>query len=100
MRRWGWCGTSEPPFYRLQAQAQVVSLQEQLATAAAATADFAERLRAAGNINDVDFATQMADGAQTQVDLLRARGERAADREAVKPIAGPERPGGRAVDGV
>ena len=81
--------------YRLQSQGRVVALQEQLATAAAATADFARRLRAAGNINDVDLATQLADGAQAQVDLLRARAEMAADREAVNRLLGLSGPAAR-----
>ena len=74
--------------YTLGAQQQTVALQEQLARAAAATADFARRLHDAGNINDLGFSTQLAENAQAQVDLLRARAELAAEREAVNRLLG------------
>ena len=74
--------------YTVQAQQQVVDLQDQLTRAALATADFATRLHDAGNINELDFATQRAEGAQAQVDLLRARAELVADREAANRLLG------------
>ena len=74
--------------YTVQSQQQVVALQEELAAAAAANTDFARRLHEAGNINDLDLATQRADGAQAAVDLLRARAELAVDREAVNRLLG------------
>ncbi len=74
--------------YAVQAQQQAVDLQGQLARAADATADFARRLHDAGNINELDLATQLAEQAQAQVDLLRARAELATDREAVNRLLG------------
>ncbi len=74
--------------YTLQAQQQTVALQQQLAQAAAATADFARRLHDAGNIDELEFATERAENAQAQVDLLRAKAELAGDREAVNRLLG------------
>ena len=74
--------------YTLQAQQRTVALQEEMARASGATADLARRLHEAGNINELDFATQRAEDAQAQVDLLRARAELAEDREAVNRLLG------------
>ncbi len=74
--------------YALQAQRATVALQEQMSQAAAATEDFARRLHEAGNIDDLNFATQRAENAQAQVDLLRARAELASDREMVNRLLG------------
>jgi cobalt-zinc-cadmium efflux system outer membrane protein len=74
--------------YAVQAQQQVVVLAEQLSQATAAAADYARRLHDAGNTDDLDLATQRADDAQSQVDLLRARAELATDREAVNRLLG------------
>ena len=72
----------------VQGQQRVVEFQRQLAEASAATADYARRLHDAGNIDELDFATEQAENAQAAVDLLRAKVELVGDREAVNRLLG------------
>jgi cobalt-zinc-cadmium efflux system outer membrane protein len=74
--------------YALQAQQQIVALEERRTRASDATADFARRLRAAGNISDLELATEDAEDAQARIDLLRAKSDLACDRETVNRLLG------------
>jgi outer membrane protein, heavy metal efflux system len=75
-------------YYRLQGAEQLVLVLTEAADAAAASAEFAERLQAAGNASDLDVATERALLAEVRAALLRAEADTVAPREDLRHLLG------------
>lgn len=75
-------------YWTYAAADQALALQRQQTDAADLTAEYAGRLFAAGNTNELDLANQRADAAQARVDLLRLNGQREAARLALNRLLG------------
>jgi cobalt-zinc-cadmium efflux system outer membrane protein len=74
--------------YTLQARQQLLGKLRQIVETNEAAADLARRQHEAGNISDLDFATQQAASAQGQVDVLQTQAQLRADRERVNRLLG------------
>ncbi len=75
-------------FYRYQAAAELVVLRRTVLESLNAGADLATRLRAAGNITELDLATQLAIFEEARFELQRAELEENAARERLNGLMG------------
>lgn len=75
-------------FYRLQGAQQVLELRQSVVAATDASADAALRLRAAGNITDLELANEQALHAQAKLDLAAAEAEVLEHREDLGTLLG------------
>jgi outer membrane protein, heavy metal efflux system len=75
-------------FHTLQASQQMLDMRRQVVAATGASYDLARRLRAAGNINELDLANEQALAEQSKLDLRSAEAEVAQDRERLNRLLG------------
>src|SRR5262249_58835507 len=75
-------------FYRSQGAEQMLELRRSVVEAPALSADVARRQRDAGNITDLDLASEVALAEQASADLARARTEVAEDHEELTALMG------------
>lgn len=75
-------------YFRLQAAEQLVLVLTEAADAAGASAEFAERLQTAGNVSDLEVATQRALAADVRTALLRAQADTVEPREELRRLLG------------
>jgi cobalt-zinc-cadmium efflux system outer membrane protein len=75
-------------FYTLQGAEQTLELRETVTHATALSADLAGRLHAAGNIPDLDLASEQALFEEERIALSRAQAEALADREELNVLLG------------
>jgi cobalt-zinc-cadmium efflux system outer membrane protein len=75
-------------FYACQAAAQMLEFRKMIAEAASASADVAKRMHDAGNVSELDFAGQRAQGTRARVELEDARAEADEARERVNDLMG------------
>jgi len=75
-------------FYRYQAAEQMVQLRKTLAQAAGASFDVATQLHDAGNLDDLDFASQRALAIGARADLVEAQASATEAREHVNDVMG------------
>jgi cobalt-zinc-cadmium efflux system outer membrane protein len=81
-------GAARLAFLRVQADAQVLEMREQIVAAGEASLDFARRLRAAGNNRQLDVANEQASLAQANLDLAAAQAQLAVGRERLTSLMG------------
>ena len=75
-------------FYTYQARRQLIGRLELIADTDAAAADFTRSLHDAGNVNDLDLASQQATSSQSRIDVTQVRAQTLGDREAVNRLLG------------
>ncbi len=75
-------------FYRSQGAEQLLELRRSVVEATALSADVARRQHDAGNITDLDLASELALNEQASADLARAETEAAEDREELTALMG------------
>ena len=75
-------------FYRLQGAEQMLELRRSVLDAAAAGVDASQRLRDAGNITDLNLATEQATLEQARIDLSQAEADVLDDREHLTSLLG------------
>ena len=75
-------------FYQLQGAAQMLELRQKVVEGSAVAADIAQRQHAAGNITDLELATENATYEQARVELAEAEAEVVDDRETLTAIMG------------
>lgn len=75
-------------FYTLQGAEQMLELRRTVTRAMEYSAEFAQRQREAGNIPDLDLATELALFEQTRLDLARAEEDVIANREELNALLG------------
>ncbi|MBX3199074.1 MAG: TolC family protein [Labilithrix sp.] len=75
-------------FYSAQAAEQVLAMRRLVAEAAQASAELATRQHEAGNMSDLALSTELGLTAQTTLDLRRAEGDAAVQRERLNKAMG------------
>jgi cobalt-zinc-cadmium efflux system outer membrane protein len=75
-------------FYRLAAAQQIVAMRRTLQETGAAAIDMANRQHEAGNISDLDLATETAASEELATDLIRSESEVAAAHEELARLLG------------
>jgi cobalt-zinc-cadmium efflux system outer membrane protein len=75
-------------FYSLQAQQQVLEMRRTVLSAAEASYIVSKRLREAGNITELDLATERAEYEQAKVDFAAAEAAALANRERLSALMG------------
>jgi len=75
-------------FYAYQAAQQSVEFHKTIAQAAAASFDAVKKLHDAGNLNDLEFATQRAENARAQIELTDAQADADDTRERLTDFMG------------
>jgi cobalt-zinc-cadmium efflux system outer membrane protein len=75
-------------FSEVQARQQLVELRRMVLQAAEAAAEFATRLRAAGNITELELATERAEAEQARLDLAQDELELLEHRERLNRLLG------------
>lgn len=75
-------------FWNAQAAAAILHVHTDIATAADAAAELAQRVAAAGNMSELELAAVEAEAQQAHVDLLQSRGEAKRRREALTRAMG------------
>jgi outer membrane protein, heavy metal efflux system len=75
-------------FYRLQAAQQRLDMRRQIHAATEASAILAQRLREAGNITEIDLATERAMHEESRLTVATAELETLADREELNQLMG------------
>jgi cobalt-zinc-cadmium efflux system outer membrane protein len=75
-------------FFTYQAAVQTVELRKAIAQAAAASFEAARKLHDAGNMNDLEIASQRAQDARARVDLADAQAAAAESRESLNDVMG------------
>ncbi|MCB9730945.1 MAG: TolC family protein [Deltaproteobacteria bacterium] len=75
-------------FWDAQAAAAILRVHGDIATAADAAAELAQRVAAAGNMSELELAAVEAEAQQARVDLLQSRGEAKRTREALTRAMG------------
>jgi len=82
------CAELKSACYALQADLQIQEHRRTVARAAEIATEFAKRQHDAGNISDLDLATQQAAAQQAKLDLTRSDTAIAADREKLTRLMG------------
>lgn len=80
--------TVEAAYYRHQADKQLVELRGTIVKALDASADFARRLQAAGNITDLDLRRELALTQEARLDLALAETQVIQSRERLNELMG------------
>ena len=75
-------------FHTLQGSQQTLDMRRQVVAATGASYDLARRLRAAGNISDLEVANEQALAEQSKLELRAAEAEVAQDRERLNRLMG------------
>ena len=75
-------------FYMAQAAEQNAGMRRVISDAAQASADLAKLQHGAGNMNDLDLASELAQTSQTVVERRRSEGEAAVAREKLNKLMG------------
>ncbi|MBM4267707.1 MAG: TolC family protein [Deltaproteobacteria bacterium] len=75
-------------FYALQGAEQIVAVLARSLEAAEASRDLAAKLREAGNVSDLQLATERALAEEVRTELLRARAETVEPREHLRELLG------------
>jgi cobalt-zinc-cadmium efflux system outer membrane protein len=75
-------------FYEVQSQQQFIARLDTMAEVNRVTSDFAQRLRTAGNITELELLQEQTNVQQTILDQRRTRGELAASREKLNRVLG------------
>ena len=75
-------------FHTFQASQQTLEMRRQVVAATGASYDLARRLRAAGNISELDLANEQALSEQSKLDLRAAEAETVHDRERLNRLMG------------
>ena len=75
-------------FYRLQGALQMLELRRTVVSATAVARDIAERQHEAGNISDLDLATQVALAEEAKLELASAEAAVVSDREELNTLLG------------
>lgn len=79
---------AETAYRRYQADEQMLEMRRQIAESAAASFDFARRLREAGNITELDLASEQALAEEAKLDVRLAEVEVQTSREQLNSILG------------
>jgi len=75
-------------FYRLQGALQMLELRRTVVSATTVARDIAERQHEAGNISDLDLATQVAQNEDAKLELASAESAVVSDREELNTLLG------------
>jgi cobalt-zinc-cadmium efflux system outer membrane protein len=75
-------------FYTLQGAEQMVEMRRSIVRATGASAEAADRLRAAGNITELDLRNEQKLAAQAKLELAAAEAEAVVDRERLNVLMG------------
>ena len=81
-------GETRQAYYRAQADQQVLELLRQVVQATSASYQVAKRLRAAGNITELDLASERALYESARLDLASAEASSIEDRERLNTLMG------------
>jgi cobalt-zinc-cadmium efflux system outer membrane protein len=84
----GLAGETRRAFYSVQAARQRLEVRQTAALAADASYDYARRLHAAGNVNDLDLSNEQAAYEQSRLDLAAAEADAQQARERLNVLMG------------